>query len=256
MAPGITIKAGDFVSETVNRYYSTADVFRKHGIDYCCGAKWSIEDTCFSKHLDTGLILHELNQSVNAGHFSLLDCSSWSTDFQLDFIVNVYHTYFKQALPDIQMLTQGFTEKHQKKYPQLYALNTLLSEAATIIGPWIPFKEHTLFPYLRRMAHAYHSKESYAGLMVRTLQKPMGTIIPEGYETITAILKEIKTLTENYIAPAQACTSHKITFYKLQQFSQNLQHQLYLEYHVLYPQSLAMEKEMIKPGYTGKEKSV
>ncbi|MBX3252837.1 MAG: DUF542 domain-containing protein [Chitinophagaceae bacterium] len=255
MPTGVIIKPGDFVSDIVNRYYSTADVFRKHGIDYCCGAKWSIEDTCLSKQLDTGMVVSQLNQSVNAGQFSLLNCAEWNTDFLVEFIQNIYHTYYKEALPDIQSLTKSFTDKHQKKFARLMELNVLLTELAAIIQSGIAIKENTLFPYIRRMAHAYEGKESYAGLMVRTLQKPLNSLIPAGHEKVTSLITAIKTLTDNYTPPPLTCTSHKITFYKLQQLCNNLEQQLYVEYEVLYPKALLMEKEVLLPA-TGKEDDI
>ncbi|MGN6491419.1 MAG: DUF542 domain-containing protein [Agriterribacter sp.] len=246
MALSIEITPADFVSDIVNRYYNTADVFRKYGIDYCCGAKFSIEDTCFARQINPSEVVFELNKSVNAGQLSLVNTSDWNTDFQVDFIVNVHHAYLKQALPDIQTLTRDFTNKHRTKFSHLQTLNDLLSELATVTGKWMAIKENTLFPYLKRMAHAYQDKESYAGLMIRTLQKPVNNIIPDGHKRITSILSEIASLTDNHTPPAAACTSHKITFYKLQQLSKSLQQQLYLENVILYPQMLLMEKEILE----------
>ncbi|MGN6435530.1 MAG: DUF542 domain-containing protein [Agriterribacter sp.] len=246
MALSIEITPADFVSDIVNRYYNTADVFRKYGIDYCCGAKFSIEDTCFARQINASEVVFELNKSVNAGHLSLLNTSDWNTDFQVDFIVNVHHAYLKQALPDIQSLTRDFTNKHRTKFSHLLALNDLLDELVTVTSKWMALKENTLFPYLKRMAHAYQDKESYAGLMIRTLQKPVNNIIPEEHKKVTSILSEVAALTDNYTVPTAACTSHKITFYKLQQLSKNVQQQLYLENAVLYPQVLLMEKEILE----------
>lgn len=245
MSSAVKISPTDFVSEVVNTYYNTADVFRKYGIDYCCGAKFSIEDTCFVKHLDTGLVVFELNQSVNAGDLSLLNSAEWDIDFQVDFIVNIYHTYLKQALPDIQLLTREFTGKHQKKFSHLQVLNNLLGELVTVTTAWMAAKENIVFPYLRRIAHAHADNESYAGLMIRTFQKPVNSIIPNEHKKINAILLEMTALTDNYTTPEIACTSHKITFYKLRQLSKSLQQQLYLENTVLYPQALIIEKEIL-----------
>ena len=79
---GQDIKAGDNISDIVKRDYRTADVFRKYGIDYCCGGKWPLEVICESRDLDTGSIIEALHLAQYEMHFShLINCEDWDVDF-------------------------------------------------------------------------------------------------------------------------------------------------------------------------------
>lgn len=48
------------ISEIVNKDYRTADVFKKHGIEYCCGGNMPFFEACSLKGIDEKLISHEL----------------------------------------------------------------------------------------------------------------------------------------------------------------------------------------------------
>ena len=52
------------VSEIVNADYRTADVFRKYGIEFCCGGKWPLRTVCELKNLDINAVNSELEGSI------------------------------------------------------------------------------------------------------------------------------------------------------------------------------------------------
>ncbi|MFN2372693.1 MAG: DUF542 domain-containing protein, partial [Cyclonatronaceae bacterium] len=50
------------IAELVTADYRTAGVFRKYGLDFCCGGKKTVSDACSSHNLDAGEVLGELGR--------------------------------------------------------------------------------------------------------------------------------------------------------------------------------------------------
>lgn len=234
------------VTDIVAQDYRTADVFHKHGISYCCGGKWPLETACGMKGIDVDKVLTELDMAVRTVHTcNQLDFANWDVVFLIDYIVNVHHWYLKKALPETQGHLKEFAAEHIKKFSYLPELERLFELLSKRIMPSMQQEEEVIFPYIRQISHAHKHKEPYAALFIRTLRKPVEDIMFKGHETVTNIMYSIRRLTNNYIAPENACTSHKVVNSKLKELDNDLMQHLYLEDSILFPQVAAIEKELL-----------
>lgn len=111
--------------------------------------------------------------------------------------------------------------------------------------PHIRHEEEVLFPYLRQVAHAYEKKDSFGGLLVRTLRKPIAKVMKDEHGMITETLTKFRQLTDNYIPPAKACTSHHVILSKLKELDNDLVQHAWLETEILFPRVINMEKELL-----------
>ena len=235
------------VSEIVREDYRTADVFRKHDIDLCCGGKWPLEMVCETKNLDYKIIKKELEEAVRTITIhNTLRFDEWDIDFLTDYIVNVHHQYLRTALLEAKDYLLNFLEGHLKKFPQLADLLKILNSLSTEMFPHLEQEETIIFPYIRQIAHAYYSQESYAGLLVRTLRKPVENVMHHEHETVNTILQQMRQITDNYTLPEGACISHKVTFMKLLEIDNDLVQHIHLENDILFPRAIAMEKELLE----------
>ena len=57
--------------------------------------------------------------------------------------------------------------------------------------------------------------------------------------------RKIAMLTSNYVPPADACNTYKVTFAMLQEFEQDLHKHIHLENNILFPAAVALEKDFI-----------
>lgn len=235
------------VSEIVSSDYRTADVFRKYGIDFCCGGKWPLKMVCETKDLDLGLIKKELEESVRTiSIHNTLKFEEWDIDFLTDYIVNVHHQYMRKALAEAKDYLVTFVEGHEKKFPYLPELLKIFMDLSKEMFPHLQQEEAIIFPYIRQIAHAYNSNESYAGLLVRTLRKPVENVMHHEHESVNAYLHAIRNLTNHYTLPVGACVSHKVTFMKLLEIDNDLVQHIYLENDILFPRAIAMEQELLE----------
>jgi regulator of cell morphogenesis and NO signaling len=57
-------------------------------------------------------------------------------------------------------------------------------------------------------------------------------------------MNEIRSLTNNYTPPAEACTTYKLMYACLYAFEIDLHQHVHLENSILFPKALALEKEI------------
>src|SRR5947209_19025886 len=99
------------VSEIVRADYRTADVFKKHGINYCCSGNVLLREACRLKSLDYSDLVEELSSATRNIHLSTnLQFAQWKMDFLIEYIVNVHHAYLKLTLPELETSLLLFIE--------------------------------------------------------------------------------------------------------------------------------------------------
>jgi regulator of cell morphogenesis and NO signaling len=240
------IEPSSYVTDIVTNDYRTAEVFRKFNIDFCCGGKWPLDIVCQNKNLDTEEIISELKKIIQqSASNAALDFDNWEIDFLTDYILNVHHQYLRKALPEIKEQTTKFLDGHRKKYPELEEVESILNRFMKEIPPHIRQEEEIFFPYIKQIYHAYKHRESYAKLLIRTLRKPLEEVMQKEHETTGAGLNKLRTLTNNYTPPENACITHKVTFAKLKELDKDLVQHIHLESNILFPKAIEMEKELL-----------
>lgn len=235
-------------ADIVKQYYQTAAVFRGHGIEYCCGGKWPLKLVCETKDIDPEKLIEELHMAArNITVAGTLPFGNWKIDFLTDYIINVHHEYLRKSLPLISEQLKKFVSEHTKKYPQLPELENHFNQLASTMVPHLLQEEEVIFPYIRQIAHAYESQETYASLLVRTLRKPVEDIMHHEHKMLEKALYKFRSLTNNYIPPDASCTSHRLSFSLLKELDDDLVQHVYLENEILFPRAIAMEKELLQP---------
>lgn len=234
-------------ADIVKQHYRTASVFKKHGIEYCCGGKWPLKMVCETKELDKEDLLVELkNATRNIAIPSTLPFEDWKIDFLTDYIINIHHQYLRQSLPAMAEQIKRFADEHRSKYPQLSEVETQFNYLHKTMIPHLQQEEEIIFPYIRQIAHAYESKETYARLLVRTLRKPVEDIMHQEHEVLEKVLRKFRSLTNNYTPPEASCTSHRLSYSLLRELDDDLVQHVYLENEILFPRAIAMEKELLE----------
>ncbi len=234
------------VSEIVKKDYRTAAVFRRHGIHFCCGAHLPLDVACELKGENTNQILEELDRAMNNIQVSgNLRFDDWETGFLTDYIIHVHHDYLRTALPAALDLLTAFADDHAKKFDWVAELMEKFTALQSEMLSHIRYEEEIIFPYICQIEHAYSSKESYAGLFVRTLSKPVEAMMKKERDILGITLDRIRSLTNDYNIPVNACTSHKVCLLTLQELDQDLVQHMHLENNILFPKAIRMEKELM-----------
>jgi len=235
------------VSQIVVNDYRTADVFRKYVVDFYQGNKWSLEEICRIKQIDVDLVKKELEDSICTICLpNALKFEEWNLDFLTDYIIHVHHQYLRKALPEAKDYLLNFMKTAQNEFHELPELTRIFVELSADLFPHLQEEELIIFPYITQIAHAYHSKEPYAGLLVRTLRKPVENVMLHEHELVNQSLCKMRNLTNNYSFPHNASISHQVSFLKLLELDNDLMQHIHLENDILFPRAIALEKELLQ----------
>ncbi|MBK6937937.1 MAG: DUF542 domain-containing protein [Chitinophagaceae bacterium] len=242
----VDIQEEAMVADIVASDYRTADVFSKYGIEYNHDGNLPLFAACQSKGLDSKQVISDLKVAVRETNMSnSINYNDWHIDFLTDYIVNVHHQYLRNAILALNEYIDAFVREHKNQFSYLIDLQRLIAKMNRHFTPHMKHEEEIIFPYIRQIAHAYYSKESYASLLVRTLRKPIEDIVEQEHELIADNLKLLREITNTYSLPSNASLSHKVAFLKLKEIDTDLVQHMFLENEVLFPRALAMEKELL-----------
>lgn len=227
------------VSDVVSENIKTAHIFKKHGIDFCCGGGISIEKACEKKQLDYELIKNELLQ-VDAAP-KAYDYNSWDLGFLIDHIINVHHTYVEESIPLILQYSNRVAHVHGHHYTEVVQINQLFTEVANELAAHLKKEELILFPYIKKLLKLRDAD-------TKTLEAPpFGSVnnpikmMETEHESAGAIFKTIAKLTNNYTAPESACNTFRALYAKLEEFEQDLHQHIHLENNILHRKAKELE---------------
>ena len=113
----------DYVTENIK----TAHVFKKHGIDFCCGGGVSIEKVCEKMNVDQKVLEKELIE-VDVVNDIIEDYDKWDLVFLMIYIENVHHSYVRESLPIISQYANKVAKVHGHHYTEVVKINDLFHE--------------------------------------------------------------------------------------------------------------------------------
>ena len=234
------------ISEIVRSDYRTAEVFKKYNINYCCSGQVSLETACSIRELNLEMIRLELEEvSRNIQLSQSLQFNEWKLDFLVDYILNIHHAYLHKALPALELSLVEFIVGHHRNHIELYSIQQIFMELSEILQTHNKHEEEIIFPYIKQIEAAHRRKESYGNLFVRTLRKPLKNIEKE-HDEIAMLLKKLKSCSNNYNFPVNACTNHQVLYHKFREFHDDLVQHIHLENNILFPRAIQIENELLR----------
>lgn len=233
------------VSDIVQEDYRTADAFEKFNINYCSGENITLLQACETSNIRLGELQKELERVCrDIFVFNQLDYDHWKVDFLIDYIVNVHHAYLKSRMPVLLDQVTSFVNNYKNRYPYLENVSKSFVQLIAQLTLHIGHEEELTFPYMKQIENAYKRKESYGNLLVRTLRKPLINH-EEEHLKIDELFRRLRSATNNYSFPSDACVNHQVIYHKLNEFDDDMTQHKYLEDEILFPKSMNMERELL-----------
>lgn len=225
------ITIGQIVSKDIRK----AEVFKKFGIDFCCGGKKTVEQACneigLSKQ-DVNAELDKVTEQVNNN----LDFTNWEPSFLVDYIINQHHSFVRNNRPIITELSEKVSSKHGGRQPELVVINKKVNELLCELIIHMKKEEAILFPYIKQLGTINNMSTAFD-----TIQDPIW-VMERDHETAGELMYDIRKLANNYELPENACNSYKLLMYKLEEFENDLFTHVHLENNILFPKAIEREK--------------
>ena len=104
-------------------------------------------------------------------------------------------------------------------------------------------EEQLLFPYIKYLVDVKNKAMQPEKPFFGTIKNPIKMMEAE-HESAGNLLAEIKSLTNNYAPPADACNTFKVYFQELKEFEEDLHKHVHLENNILFPRSIELENRL------------
>ena len=238
----ISINKEMTVAEIVTENIKTADVFKRNGIDFCCGGKISLRSACEKKGLDYESIFSEI-EAINSGTKREHDYDSWDLDFLSDYIINTHHNYVTEANSLIIQYSDRVAHVHGKHYPEVVRVNQLFHSIVNELKSHMHKEEMILFPFIKQLVIANRNGDKISPPPFGTIQNPINMMESE-HDGAGDVIKEIATLTNNYTPPQDACNTFKALYSSLEEYQNDLFQHIHLENNILFPKAIRLENKL------------
>ncbi len=228
------------VAEVVTENIKAAHVFKKFGIDFCCGGGISIKNACQNYGVTYEVLENELKAVDNVS--KAFNYGAWDLDFLIDHILNIHHTYVEENVSILLEYADKVAKVHGHYHAEVIEINNLFKEVADELITHMKKEELILFPYVKQLVKAKKEGERPIFPHFVTVNNPI-KIMENEHETAGDIFKSIAKLSNNYTAPDDACNTFKALYSKLQEFEQDLHQHIHLENNILFPKAIQLENE-------------
>ncbi|HNN48781.1 MAG TPA: hemerythrin domain-containing protein, partial [Marmoricola sp.] len=96
-------------------------------------------------------------------------------------------------------------------------------------------EERVVFPAITRMEKTHAAGESLSGQIDELRAE---------HEAVGELLKEIRTLTNDFAVPADACASYQMMLKGLEEMELDLHEHIHKENNVLFPRVLELQEQL------------
>ena len=233
------------IGQMVADDYRKAEVFKRFGIDFCCGGQDLLEPVCSKKEIEVTAVRQALKdldeqQVQQPAH----DYNSWKLDFLSDYITETHHKYVNHALPLLAEFSTKVAKVHGETHPEVVKIATLIHEIAHEITGHMGKEEKILFPYIKQLVLTKNSDQLLSRPPFGTIKSPINMMVAE-HESAGGNMETIKVLSNGYNPPEEACNTYRVLFAMLQEFENDLHQHIHLENNILFPKAIKLEEEML-----------
>jgi regulator of cell morphogenesis and NO signaling len=217
----------------VTNDHRAASILEKYDLDFCCKGKRTLEAACDEKGLSAENISTEILSSTTTNATNAISFRSMSPDQLIGYIMLTHHFFVKQQMPQIHMHLEKVASKHGDRFPYMKEVFQLFGEVCMEMTTHIQKEEAVLFPAIKQAADSFIGKGE-GGNSFKIIEFAVDVMESE-HEIAGDLMAKIRKLTNNYEAPAGACTTFQLTLAELEAFEKDLHQHVHLENNILFP---------------------
>jgi regulator of cell morphogenesis and NO signaling len=229
------------IGDIVASDYRSASVFRKYGIDFCCGGGKTLEAACENKEINADQLLSDL-RAIEKDATPSESYKDWTLSRLIDHIVNKHHSYTRKTIDELDQYLTKVEKVHGSHNPNLKDILKNFEMLAEELSNHMPKEEMILFPYIIEMEKSKEKGLKLPPSPFGTVQNPIQMMENE-HEMAGNCMKEIRRLSHDYQLPDHACNTYTVSFKLLEEFEKDLHEHIHLENNILFPKAIELENE-------------
>lgn len=234
------ITTGTTVREVATELPQSTRLFEALKIDYCCGGNKPLSEACASAGVDVDAVMEMLIKVTEFEEAETMDLQNASLPDLITHILNTHHVFTKSELERLETLTAKVIAVHGNNHPELIHVGELFKLLSADLKPHMFKEEQILFPYILAMVKAKENNHTRPFAPFGTVNNPIRMMMRE-HDNAGQILREVRALTSDYKAPADACISYQTLYQALEHLEQDLHQHIHLENNILFPKAVEFE---------------
>jgi regulator of cell morphogenesis and NO signaling len=179
-------------------------------------------------------VTDEIEKAVLLQDSQPSDLNSLSLPELIDYIVSTHHAFTKKELPQIYSYLQKVSSKHGDRHSELHVVLENFTTLKEELELHMQKEELILFPRIKGLENS--NRQNTPGM---NIEAPV-TMMEDEHEHAGHLLQVIRQYTNNYTAPADACTTYRLSFAALEALEKDLHQHIHLENNVLFPKAIRL----------------
>lgn len=244
----VKIDGHDTVRDVVVTYPAARRIFEGMGIDYCCGGQKPLSEAAKNAGVSVSEVAsaveHAVEEDADKGGEPDRSWTDASLTELADHIETAHHAYMRDALPRLSKLLTTVGRAHHANHGEMLAeLSETFGGLREEIEMHLMKEEQVLFPYIRQMQASASRKAALPPMHCGTVQNPVRQMEAE-HEHAGDALARMRSLTDDYTLPADACPTFEALYQALQELEADLHEHIHLENNILFPRAERLESEL------------
>jgi len=229
------------VADIVTQDIRTATVFKKYGIDFCCGGGKPVQAACEEKRANFENLMTELNLVMESTQKDL-DFQAMSLNELIEFIYENHHKYIYENGPITAQFVNKVAHVHGQRHPETVEIAKVYNEMLSELNHHMMKEENILFPYVKKLV-AIDKGQSTEPQTGSFINHPIRVMQME-HDIAGEMLKKLNELTSNYTPPEDACNTYRASFANLKEMENDIHFHIHLENNILFPKAIELESKL------------
>jgi regulator of cell morphogenesis and NO signaling len=218
------------IGEIVANDFRAAEIFTRAGIDFCCGGKKSLRESCEEKNLDIETLAADLIKVSESPVSYAQNFKEWNPGFLCDYIVNTHHKYVLKTLPELLFYTQKIASVHGENHAELVEVARLFAQINDELRQHLQHEEEDLFPAIKRMLISPNDADR--AIIRSEIDRMLGE-----HDFAGGAMDTINQITNGYSVPEDGCSTYQVAFKLLHEFENDIHVHVHLENNILFPKA-------------------
>ncbi|MBP6334510.1 MAG: iron-sulfur cluster repair di-iron protein [Bacteroidia bacterium] len=229
------------LAEIVTIKPEAAPILEKFNLDFCCGGKAKLKEALKDEPQKLNDVTEQLQMVFLKESNTENNFEEYSLTKLIDYILDTHHSYVKENLPVMKQHIDKVASKHGERHPEMKQIKTLFDEIKGEFEQHMFKEEMLLFPEIK-ILEASSIKGSTTNSEI-SIGPPIDVMEFE-HESAGNKMKEIKSLSNNFTPPTDACNTFRLCYEELRIFDEDLHKHVHLENNILFPKSLLLQKNL------------
>jgi regulator of cell morphogenesis and NO signaling len=231
------------VGELASAMPATIRVFETWKIDYCCGGRTSLSNACANAGRTIDDFIAAVEASTEAPEAAPNDWAVSTLAQIATDVIDRYHRYTREELQTLQTLAEKVLGVHGSRRPELAEVGTLVAALTADLLPHMLKEEQVLFPYVEQLEQASHGTRTAVTPFFGTVKNPVRMMMIE-HERVGELLTRLRTVTDAYQPPKDACFSYRELYRRLNVFEATTHEHIHVENNIYFPRAVTLEERV------------